>query len=54
MDIVLDRSTDGLEFFNGIGGFAQDRREYVTFCAPASRRLLPGSTSSPIQASAFM
>ena len=28
--LVLDRSTDGLEFFNGIGGFAKDRREYVT------------------------
>ena len=27
---VPDRSTDGLEFFNGIGGFAKDGREYVT------------------------
>ncbi|HST91749.1 MAG TPA: glycosyl transferase, partial [Brevundimonas sp.] len=25
-----DQSTDGLEFFNGIGGFAKDGREYVT------------------------
>ena len=27
---VPDRSTDGLEFFNGLGGFAKDGREYVT------------------------
>ena len=41
-----------LEFFNGLGGFASDGREYVTCSDRARRRLRPGSMSSPTQRSA--
>ena len=41
-----------LEFFNGLGGFARDGREYVTVAwGRASRRLRRRSTSSPIRSS---
>ena len=36
-----------LEFFNGLGGFANDGREYVTVLDPVSQRQHHGSTSSP-------
>ena len=40
-----------LEFFNGLGGFAEDGREYVTSSARDSRRRRRGSTSSPTRRS---
>ena len=43
------RSNRGLEFFNGLGGFAANGREYVTTWARDSRRRRRGSMSSPIR-----
>ena len=40
----------GLEFFNGLGGFAKDGREYVDGPRTGPRRRRHGSTSSPIRA----
>ena len=42
-----------LEFFNGLGGFAAEGREYVTILQGARPRRHPGSMSSPTRCSAF-
>ncbi|MCZ7666743.1 MAG: hypothetical protein M5U34_05690 [Chloroflexi bacterium] len=43
----------GLLFDNGYGGFAENGREYVIYLKPGKRRRRPGSTSLPMNGSAF-